>query len=98
MIRTRIHSSEDHHPLQMCQIQKTVYLVNTACKLFTMRNFVLPCLLFSAGTVTVPPIIRVQFTCNLLTLEQASLYQSWALAHLFEVRYPLLTQFFPMDR
>jgi hypothetical protein len=27
-----------------------------------------------------------------------SLTQSWALAHLFEVRYPLPTQFFPMDR
>jgi hypothetical protein len=25
-------------------------------------------------------------------------YQSWALAHFFEVRYPLLTQFFPLDR
>jgi len=24
--------------------------------------------------------------------------QSWALAHFFEVRYPLPTQFFPMDR
>jgi hypothetical protein len=24
--------------------------------------------------------------------------QSWALAHFFEVRYPLPTQFFPLDR
>jgi hypothetical protein len=27
-----------------------------------------------------------------------NLCQSWALAHLFEVRYPLPTQYFPMDR
>jgi hypothetical protein len=31
-------------------------------------------------------------------LDYGTIDQSWALAHLFEVRYPLTTQFFPMDR
>ena len=35
---------------------------------------------------------------NRLSYESCRNYQSWALAHLFEVRYPLTTQFFPMDR
>jgi hypothetical protein len=34
----------------------------------------------------------------LVSHENSGGYQSWALAHFLKVRYPLPTQFFPLDR
>jgi hypothetical protein len=73
----------------------SIIYLKTACLLFLFSGFMLWFSIYTTWQF-------LHITNNAMVKNQCYKYitntQSWALAHLFEVRYPLPTQFFPMDR